>query len=146
MGLGYAVRSRLGKYEPVVSDMYRGAFIDLDDLATTVISLDPDAIRVAEIGCGDGSMANGLVPRLTSIEYPGIALAPAPGRLLSGDRSRATFTSRRTRGLVATDEGSFSLVPVVGVVPHVADDQRLSLLTDAAALLRPGGILLFKDW
>jgi|SRR3954470_23185087 2-polyprenyl-3-methyl-5-hydroxy-6-metoxy-1,4-benzoquinol methylase len=146
MGLGYAVRSRLGKYEPAVSDMYRGAFIDLDDLATTVISLAPDATRVAEIGCGDGSMANALVPRMPRIQFTGIDLAPTPGRLFSGDRSRATFATRPSADLVATDAGSFDVVLVVDVVHHVADDQRLALLTDAAALVRPGGVLVFKDW
>lgn len=146
MGLGYAVRSRLGKYEPAVSDRYRGVFIDLDDLATTTISLAPAATRVAEIGCGDGSMADALVPRLPLVRYTGIDLAPSPGRLFRGDRSRATFATQPSADLVATDAGSFDVVLVVDVVHHVADDQRLALLTDAAALVKPGGLLLFKDW
>jgi SAM-dependent methyltransferase len=127
MGLGYEVRSRLGRYEPAISDAYRGAFINLDDLATTIASLAPDAQRVAEIGSGDGSMANALVARLPRAQYVGIDLAPTTGRLFEGDRSRATFV-------------------VVDVVHHVPDDQRLALLSDAAALIRPGGLLAFKDW
>jgi SAM-dependent methyltransferase len=146
MGLGYQVRSRLGRYEPAISDAYRGAFINLDDLATTIASLAPDAQRVAEIGSGDGSMANALVPRLPKAEYVGIDLAPTTGRLFEGDRSRATFRTQPSAELVRTDAGSFDVVVVVDVVHHVPDDQRLALLSDAAALTRPGGLLAFKDW
>jgi SAM-dependent methyltransferase len=146
MGLGYAVRSRLGRYEPVVSETYRAAFIDLAGLADTVVSLAPHASRVAEIGCGDGSVASALVPRMPAVEYVGVDLAPSPGRLFSGDRSRATFRTQPSAELVATAAGSFDVVLVVDVAHHVPDGQRLPLLTDAARLVRPGGLLVFKDW
>src|SRR4051794_15412854 len=110
MGLGYEVRSRLGKYEPVIADAYRRAFINLDDLATTIASVAPDAARVAEIGSGDGSMANALVARLPEAEYVGIDLAPTTGRLFDGDRSRATFRTQPSADLVRTDAGSFDVV------------------------------------
>jgi 2-polyprenyl-3-methyl-5-hydroxy-6-metoxy-1,4-benzoquinol methylase len=146
MGLGYAVRSRLGKFEPAVSDAYRSAFIDLDDLAATVASLAPHASRVAEIGCGDGSMANATLSRMPHVQYVGIDVADQPGRLFSGDRSRVRFVSQQSSELVATDAGTFDVVLVVDVVHHVAESERVSVLTDAAALVRPGGLLLFKDW
>ncbi|MCU1603551.1 MAG: Methyltransferase protein [Modestobacter sp.] len=146
MGLGYAVRSRLGRYEPAVSEAYRAAFIDLGDLATTIATLAPQASRVAEIGCGDGSMASALVSRMPHIDYTGIDLAPTPGRLFAGDRSRARFRTQASADLVATDAGGFDVVLVVDVVHHVPDGLRLALLTDAARLVRPGGLLVFKDW
>jgi 2-polyprenyl-3-methyl-5-hydroxy-6-metoxy-1,4-benzoquinol methylase len=146
MGLGYAVRSRLGRYEPAVSEAYRSAFIDLDSLAATVASLAPEATRVAEIGCGDGSMAGALLSRMPSLDYTGIDVSDHPGRLFDGDRSRVRFLSQLSSELVTTEAGTFDVVLVVDVVHHVAEGDRLSLLQDAAALLRPGGLLLFKDW
>ncbi|MPQ99784.1 methyltransferase [Modestobacter sp. I12A-02628] len=146
MGLGYAVRSRLGKYEPAVSEAYRARFIDLADLATTVATLAPNASRIAEIGCGDGSMAMAMLAKMPRVTYTGIDLAPTPGRLFEGDRSRVQFHCQPSADLVATDAGQFDVVLVVDVVHHVADDQRVALLADAAALVRPGGLLAFKDW
>jgi SAM-dependent methyltransferase len=146
MGLGYAVRSRLGKYEPAVSEAYRARFIDLGVLATTVASLAPGASRVAEIGCGDGSMAAAILAEMPSVEYVGIDVADNPGRLFAGDRSRVRFVSQPSSELVVTEAGTFDVVLVVDVVHHVADSERVSLLADAAALLRPGGLLIFKDW
>jgi SAM-dependent methyltransferase len=135
MGLGYAVRSRLGKYEPAVSEAYRSAFINLDDVATTVASLAPHATRIAEIGCGDGSMADAMLSRMPSVDYVGIDVADNPGRLFAGDRSRVRFVSEPSSALVASD-----------VVHHVADNDRVAVLSDGAALVRPGGLLIFKDW
>jgi SAM-dependent methyltransferase len=146
MGLGYAVRSRLGRFEPAVSELYRSAFIDLDSLAATVASLAPEATRGAEIGCGDGSMARALLDRMPSLDYTGIDVSDHPGRLFAGDRSRVRFLSQLSSELVATEAGTFDVVLVVDVIHHVAEGERLSLLQDAAALLRPGGLLLFKDW
>ena len=146
MGLGYAVRSRLGKYEPAVSDAYRSAFINLDDVATTVASLAPHATRIAEIGCGDGSMAAAMFACMPSVDYTGIDVADRPGRLFAGDRSRVRFMSQPSSALVATEAGTFDIVLLVDVVHHVADSDRVAVLSDGAALVRPGGLLIFKDW
>jgi len=146
MGLGYAVRSRLGKYEPAVSEAYRSAFINLDDVATTVASLAPHATRIAEIGCGDGSMADAMLSRMPSVDYVGIDVADNPGRLFAGDRSRVRFVSEPSSALVAREAGTFDVVLLVDVVHHVADKDRVAVLSDAAALVRPGGLLIFKDW
>lgn len=147
MGLGAAVRRRLGKYEAPASDLYRSLFIDVDALAEVARSLAPEARRIAEIGCGDGSVAEALLAVLPQASYVGVDVAPEPGRLFRGDRGRARFDSKLSSDLLAeTGPGGFDLVVVVDVVHHVADADRAGLLRDAADLVGPGGLLLVKEW
>lgn len=145
MGLGTAVRTRLGRWEVPAAELYRSAFINLDDLATSLSSQVP-AKRILEIGCGDGAMADRLCTAYPDAEYLGIDISPNPGRLFRGDRSRATFRSVYSSELVAEQGPQFDLVAIVDVVHHVAEDIRAAVLRDAAALTAPGGSVAFKEW
>jgi 2-polyprenyl-3-methyl-5-hydroxy-6-metoxy-1,4-benzoquinol methylase len=145
VGLGTAVRTRLGRWEVPAAELYRSAFINLDDLATSLASLVP-AKRILEIGCGDGAMADRLCTAYPDAEYLGIDISPEPGRLFRGDASRATFRSVYSSELVAEGGPQFDLVAVVDVVHHVAEDIRAAVLRDAAALTAPGGTVAVKEW
>lgn len=145
MGIGTAVRTRLGRWEVPAAELYRSAFINLDDLAASLASLGP-ARRILEIGCGDGSMADRLCAAFPAAEYLGIDVAPEPGRLFRGDRNRAHFRSRSSTDLLAEKGELFDLVAIVDVVHHVAEDLRGPVLRDAAALLAPHGSIMLKEW
>lgn len=145
MGFGTAVRTRLGKWEIPAAELYRSAFINLDDLAASLASLGP-VKRILEIGCGDGAMADRFCTVFPDAEYLGIDIADNPGRLFRGDASRATFRSMYSSDLVAEEPAPFDLVAIVDVVHHVAEDLRSSVLRDAAALTAPGGLLAVKEW
>lgn len=145
MGIGTSIRHRLGPWEVPAASLYRSVFIRLEDLATTLASLAP-ARRILEIGCGDGALADHLLAVYPEAAYLGIDIAPGPGRLFQGDRSRSTFRSVATGDLLAEGPDTFDLVVVVDVVHHVPVPQRDRLLRDAAELTAPGGVVAVKEW
>lgn len=145
MGLGTAVRTRLGRWEIPAAELYRSAFINLDDLASSLASLGP-VKRILEIGCGDGAMADRFCAAYPDAEYVGIDIAENPGRLFQGDRGRVSFRSMYSSDLLAEQPEPFDLVAIVDVIHHVAEDLRSSVVRDAAALTAPGGFLAVKEW
>lgn len=145
MGIGTAIRHGLGRWEIPAAEAYRGRFINLDDLATTLASLTT-VKRILEIGCGDGAFGQRLCAVFPDAEYLGIDISPAPGRLYQGDPQRAEFRSMLSSDLVEEQPPPFDLVAVVDVVHHVPEPDRVELLVDAATLTAPGGIVAVKDW
>lgn len=145
MGIGTAVRHRLGRWEVPAAELYRSAFINLDDLATALASLGP-VKRILEIGCGEGAMADRLCRVYPGARYVGIDISGQPGRMFQGDVSRATFRTMSSTELLAERPASFDLVTIVDVVHHIADDLRPQVLRDAAELTGPEGLLAVKEW
>jgi 2-polyprenyl-3-methyl-5-hydroxy-6-metoxy-1,4-benzoquinol methylase len=145
MGFGTAVRHRLGRWEIPAAELYRGRFIDLDDLAAKVGLLAAPQ-RILEIGCGDGSFAQRLTERFPAAEYVGIDIAGTAGRLYRGDPDRAVFRTMLSSELIAERGDLFDLVVIVDVVHHIPSGQRPGVLRDAARLTAPGGMLVVKDW
>lgn len=146
MGLGGAVRARLGKLEVPASNLYRSFFINLDDLAVLVHSLFPDASRILEVGCGDGMFANRLDGLYPKASYVGLDVAPEPGRLFGGDRDRFSFHSMSTDDYRKTGPDLFDLALLVDVMHHVPDAARDQLFTDLRAMTAVGGHYVLKDW
>jgi 2-polyprenyl-6-hydroxyphenyl methylase/3-demethylubiquinone-9 3-methyltransferase len=145
--LGNAVRRALGPLEPAAIRTYRDAFIDLDSLAVTISSLVPDAVRILEIGCGDGAMAAALRRVLPGAELLGIDPgATSPGRMYDGDPAGVEFRAVPTADLIAAGAEPFDLVVLCDVLHHVADAERDQVLRDAAALTAPGGTVAVKEW
>lgn len=96
MGIGTAVRHRLGRFEVPAAEAYRAAFINLDHLsnevAATWAAAQPQAPRrILEIGCGDGSFGQRLTAAFPQATYLGIDPAPTAGRLYRGRRDGAEF-------------------------------------------------------
>jgi 2-polyprenyl-6-hydroxyphenyl methylase/3-demethylubiquinone-9 3-methyltransferase len=145
MGIGTAVRHRLGRFEIPAAEAYRNRFIDLDSLATTLASLT-GAKRILEIGSGDGSFGERLVKAFPDATYVGIDVAETTGRLYRGDPARATFRAITSSDLIAEDPEPFDLVTIVDVVHHVPEELRIPILADAAKLTAPGGMVAVKDW
>lgn len=146
MALGATVRARLGRFETPVADAYRAAFINLDDLVDTIASL-ANPVRVLEVGCGDGQVANRVCMAWPTASYLGVDVAPEPGRRYVGDRSRVTFRTATTGELVAEGASGFDVVLIVDVLHHVHTDvARRALLADTARMTAPGGLIMVKEW
>ena len=145
MGMGATVRHRLGRFEIPAAEAYRAATLNLDDLAATIASLGP-ATRILEIGCGEGAMADRLTRVFPAAQFLGIDPIAEPGRLFRGDRSRATFRRMLSSELLTQCPDPFDLVVIVDVLHHIPDEHRRGLLSDAAALTTPGGLVAVLDW
>jgi 2-polyprenyl-6-hydroxyphenyl methylase/3-demethylubiquinone-9 3-methyltransferase len=145
VGIGTAIRQRFGPYEHTVAEAYRARFINLDDFARTVASIvDPD--RIAEIGCGDGAVAERMCREFPAAHYTGIDIAPEPGRLFRGDPAQAQFQSISSSELLAQAPPPFDLVMLVDVFHHLPADLRVPTIRDMDSLCRPGGTIVIKDW
>jgi 2-polyprenyl-3-methyl-5-hydroxy-6-metoxy-1,4-benzoquinol methylase len=147
VSVGAAVRRVLGRFEPVAIEMYRGMFIDLECLATTVLSVAPQAKRVLEIGCGDGAMAAALRRVRPDMELVGLDPGTAePGRMFTGDRDGVSFRAISTAQLLAERPAPFDLVVLCDVLHHVAEPERDRVLREAALLTTLGGTVAVKEW
>ena len=124
---------------------YRALMINLEELAATVASLGP-AHRILEIGCGKGALATKLALAFPEADYLGIDPLADPGRNFRGDRSLMVFRSMLSSELLAGNPDPFDLVLVVDVLHHVPKTDHPLLLSDAAALTRPGGLVVVADW
>lgn len=157
MGVGTAIRHRLGRFEVPAAEAYRAVFISLDRLAGQIATqfdgrLDghptepAGPCRILEIGCGDGALARRLVRTFPSASYLGIDPAPTAGRLYRGDPARAEFRCRTSAQLVAEAREPFDLVVLVDVLHHIPGPQRPAVLREAARLTALDGLLLVKEW
>jgi len=145
MGVGTAVRHRLGWFEIPAANAYRAVFINLRVLAERVATVVP-AKRILEVGCGDGSLATQLTRVYPEAEYLGIDIAPTAGRLFRGARDRAQFNTMSVQDLAAQRPDPFDLVLLVDVVHHVPVGHRDEVLRHSADLVRPGGFLMVKEF
>jgi len=143
--IGSAVRHAFGPYERQVAELYRRAFIDLEDLSGCI--RDWAAPRsILEIGCGEGALAERLVRDFPQAQYTGIDIIPHLGRMYDGPAKRVSFRQITAEALAEEAPGSFDLVVINDVLHHVPDALRRGILDAARALLGPDGHLIFKDW
>ena len=145
MSIGRAVRTRLGRFEVPVSDLYRSRFINLDACAR-LLAANTRAESILEVGCGDGQMAERLLARFAAATYVGIDVAPEVGRLYRGDPARATFMSIDSRSFLGATSDRYDLVLLVDVLHHVPKPARVDILEDVRELTAPGGHYVLKDW
>ena len=145
MSIGRAVRTRLGRFEKPVSDLYRSRFISLDACAR-LLAANTRAESILEVGCGDGQMAERLLARFAAATYVGIDVAPEVGRLYRGEPARASFMSIDSRSFLGATSDRYDLVVVVDVLHHVPRPARVDLLEDIRELTAPRGHYVLKDW
>lgn len=145
MGIGSAVRHRLGRFEVPISELYRSCFINLDKLGAQLAKVTAPK-RILEIGCGDGALAERLMGVYPDATYLGIDIAPTAGRLYHGDPGRAEFAVMNSSDLVAQAPEPFDMVVIVDVLHHIPAPVRPSILRDAANLMAPDGVLVVKEW
>ena len=142
---GAAVRKSLGRFERPVSDLYRGIFIDLEDLAANIRGWSQPR-NILEIGCGEGALAELVVRDFPDADYLGIDIISHLGRMYEGPTDNVTFQQITAEDLSLVHPGAFDLILINDVMHHVPDPLRNGLLNAAKTLLAPGGSLIFKDW
>jgi len=146
MAIGAKVRSLFGPLEAPVTDLYRAFFVDLNLQIQQVKRWVPHAKNILEIGCGEGAIAQKIIPLYPDARYNGIDITPRAGRLFKGDRSRATFECATAADHAAGHAGEYDLILMCDVLHHVPWDQHASILADARTLLAPRGSFILKDW
>jgi 2-polyprenyl-6-hydroxyphenyl methylase/3-demethylubiquinone-9 3-methyltransferase len=146
MAVGAAVRQLFGPYEHQVGDLYRGMFVDLAAQIGAVHRWAPDATNILEIGCGEGAVCDRLAVDFPRAQITGIDITPRIGRLFRGDRARVQFEQIDAAALAQRQPAQFDLILICDVLHHVPWDQHRALLREAHTLLRPGGVLVIKDW
>lgn len=102
----------------------------------------------ADLGAGDGALAEELcraVPaaRVTAVELSPAMLALARRRFSAAGLSRRVSLAAADAKATGLPGGAFDLVVCSNLVHHISDPRRL--FREAARLLRPGGGLLFLD-
>ena len=102
MGIGASIRHSFGPAEPFVTEFYRSRFINLDELTRTIASLSNPA-RILEVGCGEGAVAERLAVAFPHATYVGLDIAPEPGALFTGDRSRFEFRRELSSEFLASE-------------------------------------------
>jgi SAM-dependent methyltransferase len=143
MRIGPTVRRLLGPLEGHAADAYRGLFIDLDDLGRTLGSLGAVG-TILEVGAGDGCLATRVCSEFPDARYLGVDIVASPGKLFKGDSRRAEFRSQRVEDI--KPERVFDMVLLVDVLHHIPKNHRRTVLAAAAGHVRPGGLLVVKDW
>lgn len=148
MGIGAAVRRAAGPLEPALAGAYRSMFFDVPDFAARLASLDQAGSigHVIEVGCGEGALVSELVQRLPQAEFTGVDTAATVGRLFQGRLQQPKFLQATAQDLLPSMAFAADLVVLCDVLHHVPADERRSLLTAAAILVRPGGHLVVKEW
>lgn len=145
MGIGTAIRHRLGRWEIPAAEFYRSCFISLDALGRQLAGITTPR-RILEIGCGDGALAQRLTEIYPSTTYLGIDIALTAGRLYRGDPTRATFRTMSSTELRLERPEPFDLVIIADVLHHIPVGIREGVLQDASAFTAPAGHIAIKEW
>lgn len=135
-----------GKHEPLIAELWRAMFLDLDDWTAKVRSWHPNPRRVLEVGCGEGYSTSRLAKAFPNAEIVAIDIMPQVGRLYDGPEGRVNFRMQTAEALAAAEPGSFDLVIMCDVIHHIPDDIRSSVLGAVKSLLAPQGRFAVKDW
>ncbi len=119
-----------------------------EELTTSI----PEGSTILDIGCGSGLFlgwlaAHGRIAKGVGVEPNPVALAAAEAmcKRLRELGVTAQLEFRRVRSEQDWPAGSFDVVSSVDVMHHVSLDARDAFLDRAASLVRPGGLLLYKD-
>lgn len=146
MSIGSQVRALFGKHEPLIANLWRSMFLDLDDWTAKVRSWHPNPHRVLEVGCGEGYSTERLATAFPEAQIVAIDIMPQVGRLYHGPEGRVDFRMQTAEALAAAEPGTFDLVIMCDVIHHVPEDIRASVLASVRGLLAPGGRFAVKDW
>jgi 2-polyprenyl-6-hydroxyphenyl methylase/3-demethylubiquinone-9 3-methyltransferase len=146
VGIGPHVRRHLGRFERPATEIYRRVFVDLDAFAAAIRRHAPPPARLLEIGCGEGALVERLARVYPSAGITAIDICPEPGRLCASKEARIRFSRMSAAELRATDAGGYPLVVIGDVLHHVPKPEREEVLSHAAALVAPGGMLVCKEW
>jgi len=127
-----------GKWDAIRSDLFGDDF-----LLSTLLSLLPDGLTVADLGCGTGAALEQLAP--VSGHVIGVDSSPAMLALASQRLSGVDNAEVRQGALAALplSDGSVDVALTMLVLHHV--EAIGAVLCEVARVLRPGGRLVVLD-
>jgi 2-polyprenyl-3-methyl-5-hydroxy-6-metoxy-1,4-benzoquinol methylase len=146
MKVGPLIRRMFGPYERQISEAYRSIFIDLDGLVEQMRQWQPNAIRILEVGCGEGAVTQRLIKAYPGAKITAIDITPHVGRMYEGPREDVQFIRCGVEELNAHEPKKFDLAILCDVLHHVPLELRQRLLDAIRTALAPRGTLIFKDW
>ncbi len=114
-----------------------------------VVAEVPQGVRVLEIGCGTGELAEMMLDRATSVEgfdVSGTMIQVARERIESGNlQDRMKVRRMGVEGMDRLESGIFGSVVSTLVFSELTDDERRYALNHAFRVLAPGGRLVIAD-
>lgn len=146
MAIGARVRAAFGPYEPMVSNLWRKIFIDLDEWTQTLSRWSVGPRRILEVGCGEGYSTARLAAAFPDCTIDAIDIAANIGRLYDGPPDRVRFKLITIEEFAKENPASYDLIVLTDVLHHIPASLRVSVLTAIRDTLAPGGVLAFKDW
>ena len=146
MGIGATVRRMFGRHERFVSELWRAAFVNLDDFVTQVHGWAPKPDKILEVGCGEGAGTERLAVAYPDASIVAIDIAANLGRLYNGRSKKVVFRQVPITELAKTEVGTFDLIVMCDVLHHIPENLRADVIAAVRALLAPGGSFVCKDW
>lgn len=117
-----------------------------------LIDFVPDNSRVLDIGCGAGyflAMLAAFRQGISGVGFDINPLAVEEAKTLAGRLATSGFASDLSFFTVSDFDGwpssTFDVVTVIDAVHHVSPLIQTEFLLQAAARVRPGGLLVYKD-
>lgn len=122
----------------------------LDIVATLLETFQPEGLRVLDLGCGDGMVAELLLQRLPGSSVVGYdsskPMLEAADARLSRYPGRYQLLSGELEDVAALGSvGPFDAAIGVQSIHHLDGPGKQALFRQVATLLRPGGFLLLSD-
>jgi 2-polyprenyl-3-methyl-5-hydroxy-6-metoxy-1,4-benzoquinol methylase len=146
MGIGASVRRTFGPWERQVASAYRAIYLDLGDLERVLARQVPRAMRILEVGGGEGAVTELLARAYGQAQIISIDITPRIGRLYAGRQDQVEFRHASIGEMADEQPMAFDLVILSDVLHHVPQDLREGFLGDIARCLAPGGQLVIKEW
>lgn len=138
---GSLARRVLGRHFSVAGRIYRGLFVDLEEVARCLSPHIPAGAVVLDVGGGDGDPLNPLLRVRPDITVRLVDPSPEVGALIRPElRSRVELhpgTSMATLG--SASRRDFSVVLVADVLHHIPPESRAAFFADLRALVRDAG-------
>ncbi|WP_418771541.1 class I SAM-dependent methyltransferase [Halobacterium yunchengense] len=117
---------------------------DRGHLARGLAAADGRVERVLDVGGGTGRAARALARDTAETDGKDVTVVDASGEMLAGARDRGLPVVRGDAGRLPFADGSVDAVVVVDALHHFPD--RDAAVRDAARVLRPGGVLVVRDF
>ena len=146
MKIGPLIRRMFGPYERQISEAYRAIYIDIDAFVGLTRQWTPEAKKILEVGCGEGSITQRLKAAYPDANITAIDITPRVGRLYRGTLDGVRFMRCAIQEVAASDSGQYDLVVLSDVLHHVPLEFRQTLLDAIRTALAPQGTFVFKDW
>ena len=146
MSVGASVRRMFGRHERLISDLYRGLFMSLEDYGAMIGKWAAKPRRILEVGCGEGAVTEILAATFPDAQVLAIDITPRTGRMYQGRIDGVEFRQATVQAIAAEQPGAFDLIVLSDVIHHIPAELRAGVLDAIGQALAPGGRFVLKDW